>query len=68
VHQLARQMQVYGRPLGLDEMLGRIDHVTVDEVRKTGAAMLRSRPTVAAIGAIGKVPGRVKIASALKGV
>ncbi len=66
--QLARQMQIYGRPLSLDEMLARVDAVSVEEVRKTGAAMLRSPPTVAAIGAVGKVPGRSKVAEALRGV
>jgi hypothetical protein len=30
--------------------------------------MLRSAPAVAVIGAVGKVPGRAKIAAALKGV
>ena len=30
--------------------------------------MLRSPPAVAAIGAVGKVPGQAKIARALKGV
>ena len=68
VHQLSRQMQVYGRPLTFDEMLARVDAVTLEEVRKTGAAMLRSPPAVAAIGAVGKVPGQAKIARALKGV
>jgi predicted Zn-dependent peptidase len=68
VHQLSRQMQVYGRPLSFDEMLARVDAITVEEVRKTGAAMLRSPPAVAAIGAVGKVPGQAKIAGALKGV
>ena len=68
VHQLSRQMQVYGRPLSFDEILARIDAITVEEVRKTGAAMLRSRPTLTVIGAVGKVPGQAKIAGALKGV
>jgi predicted Zn-dependent peptidase len=68
VHQLSRQMQIYGRPLSFDEMLARVDAITVEEVRKTGAAMLRSPPAVAVIGAVGKVPGRAKIAAALKGV
>jgi len=68
VHQLSRQIQVYGRPLSMNEMITRVDGITVDDVRKTGAAMLRSAPTVAAIGAVGKVPGQVKIAGALKGV
>ena len=68
VHQLSRQMQIYGRPLSFHEMLARVDAIGVEEVRKTGAAMLRSSPAVAAIGAVGKVPGQAKVARALKGV
>ena len=68
VHQLSRQMQIYGRPLSFDEILARVDAVTVEGVRKTGAAMLRSAPAVAMIGAVGKAPGQAKIAAALKGV
>jgi hypothetical protein len=49
-------------------MLARVDAVTVEDVRKTGAAMLRSAPAVAMIGAVGKAPGQAKIAAALKGV
>jgi hypothetical protein len=52
----------------MDEMLARVEGISVEDVRKTGAAMLRSPPTVAAVGAIGKVPGQAKIADALKGV
>jgi predicted Zn-dependent peptidase len=65
--QLARQMQVYGRPLSLDEMIARVEGISADDVRKTGAAMLRSAPTIASIGAA-KVPGRAKVAEALRGV
>jgi predicted Zn-dependent peptidase len=68
VHQLSRQLQIYGRPLSLDEMLARVDAISVEEVRKTGAAMLRSPPALAVIGAVGKVPGQATIAAALKGV
>ena len=49
-------------------MLARVDAITVEDVRKTGAAMLRSVPAVAMIGAVGKAPGQAKIAAALKGV
>jgi len=66
--QLARQMQVYGRPLPVEEMIARVDAISVEEVRKTAAAMLRSPPAVATIGAVGKVPGQAKVAAALKGV
>ncbi|MBV9287713.1 MAG: insulinase family protein, partial [Hyphomicrobiales bacterium] len=66
--QLARQMQIFGRPLAVGEMMARIDGISLDEVRKTGAAMLRSVPTIATIGAVGKVPGQAKIGEALRGV
>ena len=66
--QIARQMQVYGRPVSIEEMMARIDAVSAEDARKTGAAMLRSRPTVATIGAVGKVPGEAKVAEALRGV
>ena len=66
--QIARQMQIYGRPVSMEEIMARIDAVSVEDVRKTGAAMLRSRPTVASIGAVGKVPGEAKVAEALRGV
>jgi predicted Zn-dependent peptidase len=66
--QLARQMQVFGRPLAVEDMMARIDGISIEEVRKTGAAMLRSRPTIATIGAAGKVPGQAKIREALRGV
>ena len=52
--QLARQTFVYGAPLPLDDMLSRIDAIDVDDVRQVGAAMLKSPPTVAAIGGVGK--------------
>jgi predicted Zn-dependent peptidase len=68
VQQLARQMQVYGRPLSLDEMIARVDALSIDEVRKTGADMLKSPPTLAAIGAVAGVPGRARVAEALRGV
>ena len=42
--QLARQIQVYGRPLSLDEMIARVEAISADDVRKAGAAMLRSPP------------------------
>ncbi len=67
-HQLGRQMQVYGRPLTLDEMTARVERITVEEVRAAGASVLKSAPTVAVIGAASKVPGQAKIAEALRGV
>ena len=67
-HQLARQIQIYGRPLSVDEMTAKVDAILVEDVRKVGSVMLGSRPTVATIGAARKVPGQARIAEALKGI
>ncbi len=39
-----------------DEILQKVDNLTVAEVREAGAAALRSAPTVAAVGPVSKVP------------
>jgi predicted Zn-dependent peptidase len=52
--QLARQIIAYGRPIPLDEIVSKIEAVTVDSARAAGRALMsRSRPAVAALG-----PGR----------
>jgi predicted Zn-dependent peptidase len=66
--QLASQMHIYSRVLPIEEMVARVEAVSVGEVRKAGASMLRSPPTISAIGAVGKLPGQVKVAEALRGV
>jgi predicted Zn-dependent peptidase len=49
--QLARQMLAYGRPIPLDEMVAKVDAVTVDSARAAGRALLgRGRPAIAALG------------------
>jgi predicted Zn-dependent peptidase len=49
--QLARQMMVHGRPIALEEIIARIDAVTVESTREAGRALLgRSRPAIAALG------------------
>ena len=63
--QLARQTFAYGRPLTLEEMTSRIDAIDVAAVRRAGAAMLTSPPTVAAIGRVGKVLGAGGVARRL---
>jgi predicted Zn-dependent peptidase len=52
--QLARQMLAYGRPIPLEEIVSRIEAVTVETTRAAGRALITgSRPAVAALG-----PGR----------
>ncbi len=60
--QIARQILAYGRVLTRDEILARIDNLTVNEIRAAGAAALRTVPTVAAVGPVAKVhtPDRIR--------
>ena len=52
--QLARQMLAFGRPIPLEEIVGKIEAVTVESTRAAGRALLaRGRPAIAALG-----PGR----------
>jgi predicted Zn-dependent peptidase len=49
--QIARQMIIYGRPIPLDEVVAKIEAVTVESARAAGRALIaRSRPAVAALG------------------
>jgi predicted Zn-dependent peptidase len=52
--QLARQILAYCRPIPLDEIVARIDAVTVQDVRAAGRALISSgRPTFAGLGPAG---------------
>jgi predicted Zn-dependent peptidase len=49
--QLARQMIAYGRPIPLDEIIAKIDAVTVESARAAGRELIgRGRPAIAALG------------------
>jgi predicted Zn-dependent peptidase len=49
--QIARQMLAYGRPLPLDEIVAKVDAVTVASARAAGHALIaRGRPAIAALG------------------
>jgi predicted Zn-dependent peptidase len=49
--QLARNVLAYGRPQTVEELVARIDGVSVDSTRNAARAlMLRSRPAVVALG------------------
>jgi predicted Zn-dependent peptidase len=52
--QLARQMMIFGRPIPLEEIVGKIEAVTVESARAAGRALIgRNRPAIAVLG-----PGR----------
>jgi predicted Zn-dependent peptidase len=49
--QLARQMYAWGRPIPIEELVARIEAVTVESTRAAGRALIaRGRPAVAALG------------------
>jgi predicted Zn-dependent peptidase len=49
--QLARQMFAWGRPVPLEELVARIEAVTVESARSAGRALIaRGRPAIAVLG------------------
>ena len=51
VSQLARQMLAYGRPIPLEEIVAKVDAVTVESARAAGRDLIgRAKPAIAALG------------------
>ena len=49
--QLARQIIAWGRPIPLDEIVAKVEAVTLESTRAAGRALLaRGRPALAALG------------------
>jgi predicted Zn-dependent peptidase len=66
-HQLANQMFAYGRPIPLDEIVARIDAVTVESTRAAGRALIaRAKPAIAALGPGKGLEGAASIVDSLK--
>ena len=42
--QLARQMLAYGRPIPLEEIVAKVDAVTVESARAAGRALIGAQP------------------------
>jgi predicted Zn-dependent peptidase len=63
--QLARHIHIHDRPMPLEEIVARIDAVTVESARKAGRDLIaRGRPAVAALGPAG-LEGAAAIAERL---
>jgi predicted Zn-dependent peptidase len=52
----ARSLLAYGRVLSREELTGRIDRLSVEEVRAAGRALLETPIAVAAVGPLKKLP------------
>jgi len=53
--RLARHLQVYDRIIPVDEIANRIDSVSAEDIRRVAARLLKSAPTLAAIGPVGQL-------------
>lgn len=66
IERNARQILAWGRVIPAQEVIAKVDAVTVDDVRAAGKRLLAGAPTLAAIGPIRKLPSLEKIAAALR--
>jgi predicted Zn-dependent peptidase len=61
--QIARQLLLFGRPIPVDELAGRIEAITVEDLRKLAEDIFTgSAPTLTAVGPLDGVMSREKVA------
>ena len=65
--QIARQLLLFGRPIDKEELMTRLDALTVERLTDLSARLFSTRPTVAAIGPIGTLAAYERIADLLPG-
>ena len=65
--QIARQLLLFGRPIGTEELVDRLSKLTVERLTDLSSRLFSSRPTVAAVGPIGKLPSYEAISNAIPG-
>lgn len=63
--QIARQLLLFGRPIGKDELMGRLAALTTERLTDLASRLFSTRPTVAAIGPIGSLPAYERICDLL---
>lgn len=63
IEQLARQTLALGRTLDADELIGKINAVDGEQLRRIAAEMLRQPPAVAVLGPIGQLDKSASLAA-----
>jgi len=63
--QLARQIQVFGRPLSTEEIVENVEAVDVEAVERTARRIFATPPTLAALGPVAKLGGLERVESHL---
>jgi predicted Zn-dependent peptidase len=66
IERMARQLLSWGRVIPSEEVVAKVDAVTIDEVREAGRQVLAGPVTVAAIGPIKRLPSLDAIATGLR--
>jgi predicted Zn-dependent peptidase len=67
IERIARQLLAWGRIVPSNEIVTKVDAITVDHIRAAGHSLLQSAPTVAAIGPIKRLPALDVIVAGLRG-
>ncbi len=67
IERVARQLLSWGRVVGSEEIVSKVDALQVEHVREAGRRLLQGAPTMAAIGPIKALPPLESIASGLRG-
>ncbi|MEO3998456.1 pitrilysin family protein [Mesorhizobium sp. CAU 1732] len=65
--QIARQMLLFGRPIGTEELVDRLSKLTVERLTDLSYRMFSTKPTVAAVGPVGSLPVYESISDKLMG-
>jgi predicted Zn-dependent peptidase len=65
--QIARQMLLFGRPIGKDELMERLSALTVERLRDLSSRLFSTKPTVTAVGPVSTLAPYEAIRDALTG-
>jgi predicted Zn-dependent peptidase len=68
IERIARQLLTWGRVIPSEEVVAKVDAVTVADVRHAGQLLLQGAPTIAAIGPIHGLPSIDKVVAELTGI
>jgi predicted Zn-dependent peptidase len=63
--QIARQLLLFGRPIGMDELVERLSNLTIERLTDLSARLFSTKPTVTAVGPVGTLAPYESIRDAL---
>ena len=64
--QIARQIAVFGRVMPIEELIEKVEALSCADIERAISRLLSSKPTVAAIGPVSRLPNYDEIANRLK--